>query len=395
MKRRVQKRDASAQGAPVEGPSADGAHDEDDRVSGLALTGLRGGRSESAEVVLSPQADLTDPYGDLDYAVGNGDDFICFAAAVRDDGKIQLHAVLNSESGGFIEGFTAFGSNADGQGISVVDPCDAVAEAQCFVDAAINWTFDNDVRHDHRGWNQDPEYFVRAVARLVGGEGELPSNFAAEDKDAFLEAMDKEHRTAEFLGLLTRYCKEKGVDPGVEPDWEDDFWTDPFERLPNMGCFDGLSPEFVKNECMALWEKETSAASQRTEVEAARENVRVVLEDLGEGVSGEFNDGDPEDEPLLRFTVYAKPTQDWIDRGVDPSRLNGWDGEALSESWMEVSDASYCTNINGDLPLETRQRLAQHLLDEVFEAASVGESIKKLCERLSHIDAAWLDREKE
>ena len=47
---------------------------------------------------------LTDPYGSLEYAVGSGDDFWCFDFHVDESRKrVRLHAVINSETGSFIQ----------------------------------------------------------------------------------------------------------------------------------------------------------------------------------------------------------------------------------------------------------------------------------------------------
>jgi hypothetical protein len=87
--------------------------------------------------------------------------------------------------------------------------------------------------------------------------------------------------------------------------------------------------------------------------------ITVEVEHAGEGWSGDYDPDDPNDEPLLRFYVMR-------------------DGE-------QVDDASYCTltvdeNGNAD-------KLAAIVLARVTAPVESGESIKKLCERLSWIDA--------
>lgn len=96
----------------------------------------------------------TDPYGLLEYCVGNEDDFICFDFAVTDKG-VWLHAVVNSETAHFIQDF---------QAPVLVSRGKAVAEACEMVNAALDWCVENEVTHDEKGWNQDPHYFARAVA---------------------------------------------------------------------------------------------------------------------------------------------------------------------------------------------------------------------------------------
>ena len=91
-------------------------------------------------------------------------------------------------------------------------------------------------------------------------------------------------------------------------------------------------------------------------------NISVELEDIGEGLSGDYDPEDKDDIPLLRFTVLK-------------------DDEP-------VEDASYCTQVPTDItPTEATTVLAT-IMNEVAEPLAQGYSIKKMCERLS-----WIDRE--
>jgi hypothetical protein len=81
-------------------------------------------------------------------------------------------------------------------------------------------------------------------------------------------------------------------------------------------------------------------------------DVKVVLEAIGEGRSGEYNEDDPEDIELLRFTVYRKNPD-------HPTINTPWEWDA----WEQVEDASY----------------------EVYSYVEAGQSIKKICELLSWI----------
>ena len=101
----------------------------------------------------------TDPYGNLEWAVGSGDDFVCFDYHVEDD-YVILHSVINSETGGFIQDFEA---------PVRVPRTEAAKEARSLVEHALDWCANNDVRHSVKGWNQDPYYFVRCVRRDVEG----------------------------------------------------------------------------------------------------------------------------------------------------------------------------------------------------------------------------------
>lgn len=99
-------------------------------------------------------------------------------------------------------------------------------------------------------------------------------------------------------------------------------------------------------------------------ISATRNNVRVEITwDCAEGINGDYRPEDPDDEPLLRFDVMR-------DSGA---------------GWEQVDDASYCTNLRAYDDRGLLQKAADLILNEVYERASIGQSIKKLCERLSHI----------
>ena len=103
-----------------------------------------------------------DAYGNLEYAVGTADDFVCFDWDYEPDTKIlRIQSVVNSETGAFIQ---EFGPMFEGK---VEDKDQAYIVAKELIDAALDWCIDNDLVHDQEGWNQDPYYFVRAVARYV------------------------------------------------------------------------------------------------------------------------------------------------------------------------------------------------------------------------------------
>lgn len=111
----------------------------------------------------------TSPYGFLAYACGSGDDFHCFDFRVINAGPlgqfIILHATVNSETGGFIEdsSYTVLPCN------SIKERALAIVEAGGMTSDAVVWCDNNAVRHTRKGWNQDPDYFVRAVARELFG----------------------------------------------------------------------------------------------------------------------------------------------------------------------------------------------------------------------------------
>ena len=98
---------------------------------------------------------LTSPYGFLEYAIGNEDDFVCFDYRIVSSfkgGKIFiLHSVINSDTGGFIQ---------DDE--YIVKTCELYDYDDLgLIDGALEWCGMNDIKHNKTGWNQDPYYFHR------------------------------------------------------------------------------------------------------------------------------------------------------------------------------------------------------------------------------------------
>ena len=78
-----------------------------------------------------------------------------------------------------------------------------------------------------------------------------------------------------------------------------------------------------------------------TDIEVIKDNIRLVWEDIGEGWSGDYNADDPDDTPLLRFSV------DWRDADGD---------------WVGLNDASYCTG----LPIDTDPAKLREYADSII-----------------------------
>ena len=91
--------------------------------------------------------------------------------------------------------------------------------------------------------------------------------------------------------------------------------------------------------------------------------VRVSWNDLGEGYSGDYDQTDPNDRPLLRFDIDRK----------------------TESGWEMVDDASYCTLVDVNTPIGALVRMLHIILAEVDEPLRNGYSIKKICEKLSWI----------
>jgi hypothetical protein len=95
---------------------------------------------------------LTNPYGLLEFAIGEKDDFWCFDCAFLEQ-HIILHATVHGEIGCFLDAFTY-----------VIIPFKLYDyDALGFTDQAIDWLQWNGIKHHKKGWNQDLYYFHRAV----------------------------------------------------------------------------------------------------------------------------------------------------------------------------------------------------------------------------------------
>lgn len=97
------------------------------------------------------------------------------------------------------------------------------------------------------------------------------------------------------------------------------------------------------------------------------DDVRVEIECIGEGWSGDYDSDDPDDAPLLRFTVL----------------------HLVDETWQAVDDASYCTGVSDTEDQEREARMARIIMREVADAVRGNMSIKRLCEELSWAGVRW------
>jgi len=101
-------------------------------------------------------------------------------------------------------------------------------------------------------------------------------------------------------------------------------------------------------------------------VELIDRDVKVDLEYIGEGTSGDYNPDDPQDKPLLRFTLYKKELGD--------------------VEWEEVENGSYCTRISITTVRNDLVEIAENILAKVIGDIREGEGIKRKCEELSWTD---------
>jgi hypothetical protein len=134
----------------------------------------------------------TDPYGELHFAIGSADDFVCFdyhLGAVRGRTVFVLHATVNSETGHFIQDFSY-------NVVDINDPkfkCVGAFEMECVnltystACQALDWMSDNEIRHDKSGWNQDPYYILRAVAHCLQTSGGRNKSATVPERDRLPE----------------------------------------------------------------------------------------------------------------------------------------------------------------------------------------------------------------
>ena len=90
-----------------------------------------------------------------------------------------------------------------------------------------------------------------------------------------------------------------------------------------------------------------------------KRNRRVTWEWIGEGWSGDYNEDDINDLPLLRFSC---------DRKIDGQ-------------WEQMEDASYCTRMPISTPIQTLARAAAIIL----------EAIEDVCYKKRLEELSWLE----
>lgn len=98
-----------------------------------------------------------------------------------------------------------------------------------------------------------------------------------------------------------------------------------------------------------------------------KDTVRIDFDELGEGWGGEFDEEDPGDEELLRFTTYR-----WQDG-----------------SWEEVDSGSYCTQLPVTLPPGQRKAALQYLMGQLHGAVTTGDSVRHRAAQLSWFAPDW------
>ena len=105
-------------------------------------------------------------------------------------------------------------------------------------------------------------------------------------------------------------------------------------------------------------------------IRAEDDDIRVDFITIGEGYNGDYNPNDPDDEELIRFDVYAK-------------HIEGFD-----DDWTMVEDASYCTTLPVNTPIDELKKKITVVFKEYKNVQlhiQQGGSVKKLGETLSWI----------
>jgi hypothetical protein len=100
-----------------------------------------------------------------------------------------------------------------------------------------------------------------------------------------------------------------------------------------------------------------------TDIEVIKDNIRLVWEDIGEGWSGDYNDEDPDDTPLLRFSI------DWR--------------ENANSDWEGLNDASYCTGLPIDTDTDTLCEYAESIIASLSSTKEKPTGYKRTLERWS------------
>ena len=121
----------------------------------------------------------------------------------------------------------------------------------------------------------------------------------------------------------------------------------------------------------------------------AEEDFKIELEDIGEGLSGDYDEADPEDVPLLRFYCYVKGQ---LRRKLLSERP--WDledrSDANMEEWVSVNCGSFCTRLPATLAQGDVASATAYLFERVYPAVVDGTDMKRTLERMSWIDESWL-----
>ncbi len=101
--------------------------------------------------------------------------------------------------------------------------------------------------------------------------------------------------------------------------------------------------------------------------EAIRGDVKVDLEYIGEGHDNDYVPDDPDDEPLLRMTVYVKD-------GLRARFSDNGDlaDETTENVWADIRNGCWCTQLADTMTDAEKQKAAEMILDIVYEPVVAG-----------------------
>lgn len=104
--------------------------------------------------------------------------------------------------------------------------------------------------------------------------------------------------------------------------------------------------------------------------------VKVSFGYIGEGVSGDYHEDDPNDEPLLRLDVLV-------------SASCGYGGEETSDpAWLYPDQGSICTQVREDATEQERIDALRHAAEYLRDVVERDESVKHAMDRLSWLPQA-------
>jgi len=103
-----------------------------------------------------------------------------------------------------------------------------------------------------------------------------------------------------------------------------------------------------------------------------KENVMVEWVDLGEGISGDYDETDPDDKVLLRFDFSIR--------------------DSIGSDWQEVPDSSYCTNVELNTPPNILATGLKLLMEVAYDDIAEHGRAKRILEELSWMDADWITK---
>jgi hypothetical protein len=112
-------------------------------------------------------------------------------------------------------------------------------------------------------------------------------------------------------------------------------------------------------------------------------DILIELESLGEGYNGFYNEDDPEDTPLLRFSCYVKGQlrAKYLER---PFLLTDRSPMTDPREWVQIEDGSYCTSIPENTDPEDLKKVLMSLMDRL-KRPILALNVKRAAE-----EASWI-----